>query len=141
MLLPFHSNGVVAISKIPEIVDSQVVFGTPSRNCSGSGICKVYTIHGAKRLTISCEMVMARLVLMDNQLQLSFSIKACSEQLLQNQFTNGYFLMEEIFHLPTWLSRKWNNPAAFIPPGNYPIQCKNGFIWLTLPLCPCSDQA
>lgn len=140
MLLPFHSNSAIAISKKPEIVDSQVIFGTPSRNCSGSGICKVYTIHGARRLTISCEMVMARLAFWDTQLQMSFSIKACSEQLLQKQFGNGSFLMEEIFHLPSWLNRKWNNPAAFVPVGTYPIECRNDFIWLKFPLCLFGDE-
>lgn len=135
MSLPFHSNGSpIAVQKTPEILASQVVFGTPSRNCLGSGICKVYTLHGAKRLNIACEMVMAHLVLLDTQLQISFSIQACTEQLLQQHFSHPYFQVEEDFVLPTWLSRKLNSAAVFVPAGEYPILCKNDFIWLKLPL-------
>lgn len=141
MSLPFHSNGSpLAVQKRPEILASQVVFGTPTRNCMGSGICKVYTIHGATRLNIACEMVLAHLAVLDNQLQISFSIKSCTEQLLQKHFSQEYFWVEEIFPLPTWLSRKLQSSTAFVPIGQYPVQCKGGFIWLKLPLSLSVDQ-
>jgi len=141
MALPFHSNGPIAVSKTPEIINSQVIFGTPSRNCSGSGICKVYTIHGAKRLNLSCEMVKVGLMLVGTQLQMLFPKTGCSEQLIQQQFAAEYFKVEEDFVLPTWLSRKFQRPAVFVPVGRYPIQCKNDFIWLNLPLCLIGDES
>lgn len=134
MALPFHSNGPIAVSKTPEIINSQVIFGTPSRNCLGSGICKVYTIHGAKRLNISCEMVKVGLMLMSTQLQMLFPKTGCSGQLIQQQFTAEYFKVEEDFVLPTWLSRKFQCPAVFVPIGEYPIMRQNDFIGLNLPL-------
>lgn len=136
MALPFHSNGLIAVSKTPEIINSQVIFGTPSRNCSGSGICKVYTIHGSKRLNISCEMVKAGLMLVKAQLQMSFPKAGCSEQLIQQQFATESFKVEENFVLPTWLSRKFQLPAVFVPIGEYPIMRQNDFIGLNLPLRP-----
>lgn len=136
MSLPFYSNGPIAVSKMPEIINSQVVFGTPSRNCSGSGICKVYTIHGAKHLNISCEMVKVSLRLVNAQLLLSFPELACSAQLLQQHFTNEDFRVEERFYLPSWLSRKFGSSAVFVPCGNYPVQVKNGLICIVLPLKP-----
>lgn len=134
MALPFHSNGPVAVQKMPEIIDSQVVFGTPSRDCSGSGICKLYTIHAAKRLQIACEMVSARLAVSDQDLLISFSEAECSESLKQKQFRDMHFWIEEAFQLPRWLAQKLEIPAAFIPAGRYLIQRKNGFIWLKLPI-------
>lgn len=138
MLLPFYSNGPIAVSKMPEIINSQVVFGTPSRNCSGSGICKVYTIHGAKKLDISCEMVKVSLRIVNAHLFLFFPQSACSEQLIQQQFANDNFRVEEDFDLPSWLSRKFGSPAVYVPCGNYPVQVQNGLICLVLPLKPCS---
>ena len=134
MVLPFHSNEPSAVQKRPKIIDSQVVFGTPSRDCSGSGICKLYTIHAAKHLNISCEMVRARLALSDEHLQLSFPEALCSERLLMQHFSNAHFVMDENFVLPTWLSRKFDCPSVFVPVGEYPILRKSGFIWLKLPL-------
>ncbi|WP_373548437.1 hypothetical protein [Haliscomenobacter sp.] len=134
MLLPFYSNTHVAVPKRPKIIDSQVVFGTPSRDCSGSGICKVYTIHAAKHLNISCEMVPARLAVSDKDLLLSFSEVDCTESLRQKQFRGMHFWVEEAFQLPSWLAQKLNIPAAFIPAGGYLIQRKSGFIWLKLPI-------
>ena len=132
MLIPFHSNDPIAVQKRPKIIDSQVVFGTPSRNCSGSGICKVFTIHAAKRLRITCEMVPARLAVSDKDLLVSFSEADSTESLRQKQFGGMYFLVEEAFQLPSWLVQKLNIPAAFIPAGEYLVQRKNGFIWLKL---------
>ncbi len=134
MLLPFYSNDPIAVQKRPKIIDSQVVFGTPSRNCSGAGICKVYTIHAAKRLQIACEMVPARLVVSDKDLLVSFSEADSTESLRQKQFGGMYFWVEEAFQLPNWLVQKLDTPAAFIPAGEYLIQRKNGFIWLKLPI-------
>lgn len=134
MLLPFHSNGPVAVQKKPKIIDSQVIFGTPSRDCSGSGICKVYTIHAAKRLQIACEMVPARLAVSDQDLLISFSEADCTESLRQKQFGDIHFWIEEAFQLPGWLAQKLAIPAAFISAGRYLIQRKNGFIWLKLPI-------
>lgn len=134
MALPFHSNGSIAVLKTPEIINSQVIFGTPSRNCSGSGICKVYTIHGAKRLNISCEMVKVSLRLLNGYLQLSFPKSDCSKHLIWQHFDGEYFKVEENFVLPTWLSRKFKRPAVFVPVGEYPIFCQNNFIGLNLPL-------
>ena len=134
MLLPFYSNSHFAVQKRPKIIDSQVIFGTPSRDCSGPGICKIYTIHGARRLNIACEMVLTRLAVLDEELQLSFSETACTERLIQQHFINAYFAMDEKFVLPTWLSRKFECPSVFVPVGEYPILRKSGFIWLKLPL-------
>ena len=140
MALPFHSNGPIAVQKTPEIIDSQVVFGTPSRDCSGSGICKVYTIHAAKRLNISCEMVRVRFALQGMDLQLCFSEQECTDQLIKKHFCNDHFLVAEHFQLPGWLSRKLDIQAAFIPNGSYPIKHRNGFIWLNLPLIFVENQ-
>ena len=134
MLLPFYSNTHVAVPKRPKIIDSQVIFGTPSRDCSGSGICKIYTIHAARRLHIACEMVPARLAVSDKDLLISFSEADCTESLRQKQFRSTHFGIEEAFQLPSWLAQKLDIPAAFIPAGGYLIQRKNGFIWLKLPI-------
>ena len=136
MLLPFYSNTHVAAHKRPEIIDSQVIFGTPSRDCSGSGICKVYTIHAAKRLNISCEIVRVRLVLLEMDLQVCFSEQECTDQLIQKLFCAEHFLVDERFQLPGWLNRKLDIQPASIPTGSYPIKRTNGFIWLKLPLVP-----
>lgn len=134
MLVPFHSNDPITVQKRPKIIDSLVVFGIPSRDCSGSGICKVYTIHAAKRLNIACEMVRVRFAMFDEHLQLSFPEAVCTERLIQQHFSNAYFAMDENFVLPSWLSRKFQRPAVFVPCGEYPVLRKSGFIWLKLPL-------
>jgi hypothetical protein len=134
MALPFHSNGPIAVQKMPKIIASQVIFGTPSRDCSGSGICKIYTIHATKRLQIACEMVPARLAVSDKDLHIFFSEADCTESLRQKQFRGMHFWLEEAFQLPVWLAQKLDIPAAFIPAGGYLIQRKNGFVWLKLPI-------
>ena len=101
-------------------VEMEVVFGTPSRNCSGTGICMI-----ASRLPqgtqIPCPHVLA-IIHCDpagHELVFRFRKQRLSDLVVQKYFSSSIFQVEEAFSLPQRLIRMWDLPIGSIPPGRY----------------------
>ena len=103
-------------------VEMEVVFGTPSKNCSGTGICMI-----ASRLPqgylISCPHARVIIHCIPNQeLVFRFRKNRLCDRVAQAYFSAGYFLVEESFALPQRLIRQWGLPVDKIPPGRYLLE-------------------
>ena len=103
-------------------VEMEVVFGTPSKNCSGTGICMI-----ASRLPqgylISCPHAHVIIHCIPNQeLVFRFRKNRLCDRVAQAYFSAGYFLVEESFALPQRLIRQWGLPVDKIPPGRYLLE-------------------
>ena len=103
-------------------VEMEVVFGTPSKNCSGTGICMI-----ASRLPqgylISCPHAPVIIHCIPNQeLVFRFRKNRLSDSAVQAYFSAGFFPVEEAFTLPQKLIRLWALPIDTIPPGRYLLE-------------------
>ena len=115
---------------IPKLFATHVVFGSPSKKCLGSGICKLYTLHAQKRTNCPCAMVEAELVLAEFRLALLVP----NQQVSAQHFEAPHFIMEEDFVLPTWLNKFGNGAARYIPAGAYSFLRINKSLYLEFPL-------
>lgn len=115
---------------IPKLVATHVVFGSPSKKCMGSGICKLYTLHAQERTHCPCAMVEAELLLAEFHLALLVPVQQVSAQ----HFEGPHFIMEEDFFLPIWLNKFGNAAPRYIPAGAYPFQRINKNLYLEFPL-------
>lgn len=119
----------------PKPLATQVVFGSPSKNCQGSGICKLYTLHAQEGMDSPCAVVAGELLLTEWHMVLLVPVGS-----LPAQHINGEnFIMEEGFVLPVWLNKLQTTTAPrYIPAGAYPFQRinKNIHIKFTLLVCP-----
>jgi hypothetical protein len=104
-------------------VEMEVVFGTPSRNCSGTGICMI-----ASRLPqghdIPCPHAPA-IIHCDpsgHEIVFRFRKQRLNDRVVQEYFSSSYFLVEEAFSLPQRLVRMWGLPMSSIPPGRYSLE-------------------
>ncbi|MBK6929476.1 MAG: hypothetical protein IPH12_00930 [Saprospirales bacterium] len=103
-------------------VEMEVVFGTPSKNCSGAGICLI-TNRIRQGYEIPCPHTPARIHYLPNQeLVFRFRKRYLSEATVQAYFRSGFFLVEESFCLPRLLVRRWNLPLDQIQAGRYPVE-------------------
>lgn len=103
-------------------VDMEVVFGTPSKNCSGNGICML-----ASRLPryylIPCPHAPVTIHYMGGQeLVFRFRKKYLCDRAVQTYFSSPRFLVEEAVALPQRLIRLWNLTIDRIPPGQYALE-------------------
>jgi hypothetical protein len=114
---------------------TQVVFGSPSKDCQGSGICKLYTLHAQEGMNSPCAMVAGELLLTEWCMALLVPIRSLPAQHIEG----GNFIMEEDFVLPAWLNKQYTtNAPRYIPAGAYPFQCinRNMYIKFALFVCP-----
>ena len=103
-------------------VEMEVIFGTPSKNCSGAGICLIAN-RSARWDSISCPHTPAILHFSPGQeLVFRFRKRHLDTPALQAYFGCGSFLVEESFSLPSQIVRRWALPFSSIPPGRYLLE-------------------
>lgn len=100
----------------------EVVFGTPSRNCAGAGICMIAN-RFPQGYMIPCPHAPAIIYCIPGQeLVFRFRKHHLCDRAVQAYFSAGDFLVEEDFALPQRLIRQWGLPAEKIPPGRYSME-------------------
>lgn len=103
-------------------VEMEVVFGTPSKNCSGAGVCLIAG-RFPEGYKIACSHAPARIhFLPGNELVFRFRKHALNNRIIQRYFKANSFLVEEPFQLPRQLVDQWSLPVQNIAAGQYPVQ-------------------
>jgi hypothetical protein len=103
-------------------IDLQVVFGSPSRACAGSGVCKMLPHCTGIPDTWSCHVWKGELhYLANDETKLNLSLnQQLADPALKKWFSAATFCVEEAFQLPLWLSSRLGKGRWFIPAGEYP---------------------
>lgn len=113
-----------------------VVFGSPSADCRGTGICK---ITGTNGLTVldqkkECRRTQAILVERPDHSGVSlifFRSKLCV-QLYRRHFWKGILKMDESCAIPAEMQANLRQPFQQILPGQYPVIEENGYFRVDL---------
>lgn len=127
-----------ALLPLPPVkeVEMEVVFGTPSRNCSGSGICMI-TSRFPDGYTIPCPHARAIIHFSPGEeLVFRFRKQRLCNRAVQAYFSPGFFLVEEPFSLPQRLVRQWSLPITQVSPGRYLLEEYSSEWRLYFPLHP-----
>lgn len=97
-----------------------VVFGTPSRHCTGSGVCMVTSLQILKRRQYACRYVKAYLGRGHRgEITLRVPFDSFPEEHIARVLNKGIFQVEETFQIPPWLTGAWGGHRIYIPPGKY----------------------
>lgn len=100
----------------------EVVFGTPSKNCAGAGICLIAN-RFPDSYKIPCPHAPAIIhYLPGRELVFRFRKKQISEAAVRKYFNESHFLVEESFALPKQLVKRWQLPKMQIPAGKYLLE-------------------
>ena len=116
-------NGALENQLISEVLVADVVFGSPSNGCAGSGICRV-TAPIAQQLDMtgrwSCHRAIALVRRASPQsLAFHFVLRSLCQKALEQHFPGGFFLVETPFK---FRSNYWSRGQSFsIQPGAYPV--------------------
>ena len=103
-------------------VEMEVVFGTPSKNCSGAGICLIAN-RSPYWQTIPCPHAPATIHYPPGpELVFRFRKRYLGPDLEQAFFRQDFFLVEEAFRLPRRLVCQWSLPCEWIPAGQYAVE-------------------
>jgi hypothetical protein len=105
----------------------QVVFGSPSRFCAGSGVCRVFPETVNISASWPCPVWTGQLHWLAScrSFQLSFSLEQFTSAEINKWFPEGWFLIEEAFPLPLWLASLLGEHHCLIPAGRYPCKIQD----------------
>ncbi len=110
----------VKVSKLDFFVQqrmfAEIVFGTPSKQCLGHGICAVFPTAGAPYNTSrSCKAVSTILFkTLSGQVGLAIPRRSLPQHILTKHFSDNYFQVEEHFCLPENILEKLQLSTGFI---------------------------
>ncbi|AEE50002.1 hypothetical protein Halhy_2117 [Haliscomenobacter hydrossis DSM 1100] len=112
----------IKLLKNVKILFSEIVFGTPGKRCEGSGLCRIYTVTGAKRLRAHSRRI-AVILFVNSQGRLGIRLNQedLPDVLASEVFNRDVFILEEAFALPNYFARKLGILEYFIPAGEYPL--------------------
>ena len=115
-------------------VEMEVIFGTPSKNCCGAGVCLI-TNRFPKGYTVPCPHAPASIhYLPGPELVFRFQKHRLCDRSLQAFFQKKNFRVEEAFSLPDSLQKKWELEGSWVPAGEYPIEAFSREYRLYFPL-------
>ena len=109
-----------------------VVFGSPSADCRGTGVCKISALATMTKLKSSgrnCQSAPGILYPLDGGTGVSIVIarEMMCLQLLRNQFRSGILILHESCFLPNDIVSELSLEINELKPGNYSIEEIDGF--------------
>jgi hypothetical protein len=99
-------------------VKMEVVFGTPSQNCIGSGVCMLMN-RVPQNKPLSCPHAPARIIYQQERLTFSFSKEEVTRLDCIARFDSPWFLVLESFEIPRATARRLGLGTSWVPPGLY----------------------
>lgn len=109
------------------------VFGSPNRNCAGSGLCRLLPRSFIDRTAFNCPVWPATLIWNTNG-RFLLSFEKTHNNTRSIFFHKDLFYVEAPFVFPKWLCKRVNLLSAELPAGWYPVWCNNDAWILPLPL-------
>lgn len=117
------------------LISADVVFGSPSKKCAGTGICKVTTRSAALfDPELPCCNKAAADILYVKQDRLLFRIakQGLCAKVINGQFAYGQFKIEEPLLLPGFILEAFDLPPAQLVSGTFPVQFFETFLEVEL---------
>lgn len=99
----------------------EVVFGTPSQNCIGSGICMVMH-HLPQRYPLYCPHAPALISYQQGQLIFRFVKAEIYRSDAADRFCGSWFEVNEEFRMPKSTAKRLGMPSEWVRPGSYLIE-------------------
>jgi hypothetical protein len=105
----------------PLEVKMEVVFGTPSQNCIGSGVCMVMH-HLPQRYPLHCPHAPAYISYQGGMLLFRFMKTEMQRADACCRFEGSWFVVQEEFRMPKSTARRLGMPTEWVRPGMYLIE-------------------
>ena len=119
-LLKFPSH----VAHSSKVMRCEVVFGSPSMNCNGTGICKITGTNSvfAMQQKKDCQLTFGQIAAAPNgKVSLFFFREMLCIKLYRQHFRKGMLEMKESCPLPADLSKALKLKGSTLLPGNYAV--------------------
>ncbi len=112
-----------------------VVFGSPSMDCNGTGICKITGTNSIRPLFLKKDCLLTKgqiCAAPDGKISLFFFREFLCIHLYRQHFRKGVLTMKEACPLPKEISKSLNLKGKRLMPGNYAVVEMDGYFRVDL---------
>jgi hypothetical protein len=116
------------------IIPAEIIFGTPSKQCMGHGICMMMSPENLTKF--KCQRFKTSIIRScESKIIIWMQIQQIPSNVLERQFSGNRFIVEEKYNLPLIFSKSlgFNHPYS-IPVGQYKMTRSKQYITIELPL-------
>jgi hypothetical protein len=114
--------------------NGEVVFGSPSQNCAGEGICFVSAYRPDRKRMFACSSVSCRLYSHAGLLwYITFRKEDIDPALRMRYFSTDVFLIDEPFHLERSLAKALGLASDLVPDGRCQVLEHDHFFLIVFP--------
>ncbi len=113
-----------------KILYCDVVFGSPSMDCNGTGICKLTSTRTLKQLSVKkdCRRTLGQIAASPNgHVSLFFFREFLCTHLYRQHFRKGVLVMKEACSLPSWISKGLDIKEKKMQAGSYAVVECDGY--------------
>lgn len=113
-----------------KVMHCDVVFGSPSMDCNGTGICKITGTNSIRPINLKkdCKLTFGQIASGPNgRVSLFFFREFLCTQLYRQHFYKGVFEIKENCPMPQEISKGLNIKGQNLLPGNYAVVECDGY--------------
>ncbi len=125
---PIHVSDYWIAEKIRKTsVNVEVIFGAASKNCAGSGICRIEPISDWEKSVVAspcrCQRrLRGRLALHGpSSVRLYLPMDSICTRRFSTMFAGQVLVVREAFRIPLILQERWKLSRDYVLPGRYPL--------------------
>ncbi len=118
-----------------KVMHCDVVFGSPSMDCNGTGICRITGTNSFRTLPKkkACQLTFGQIAAApDSKISLFFFREFLCIQLYRQHFRKGVLAMKEACPIPSEIAKGLNLFGKNLLPGNYAITECDGYFRVDL---------
>ena len=129
---PTHVSDYQTTRKIRKTIDVEVLFGLASKNCAGSGICRVEALNAWEQCMLvgsKCQKARGKLIMSRPQtVKLYLPINSICKRKYNTMFAGQELVVKEAFRIPWEVKERWRLPTDYVFPGSYPLTRTEEFL-------------
>lgn len=118
-----------------KMMQCEVVFGSPSLDCGGTGICRITGTNSIKPLLANknCRQTLGQIsISAEGKISMFFYRPYLCIHLYRQHFHKGVFTVMEPCAIPTDIAASFNSSLGTIMPGRYTVTEKDGYFRVDL---------
>ena len=118
-----------------KIMRCDVVFGSPSMDCNGTGICRITSVHVLNSLQLkkSCQLTFGQIAAAPNgKVSIYFFREFLCIKLFKAHFRKGVLTMKEACPIPSKIYKGLNIHGKKLLPGDYTVIEGDGYFRVDL---------
>lgn len=118
-----------------ETVCCEIIFGSPSMNCRGTGICKITSTE--ELTSLSCARFRAHITLRrdGHGLLVFFSKDQLADAAFSRHFPEDKLVMNEPCVVPEFIRTSLNTDIQYISAGRYQLQAEGTYVFISVDVC------